>query len=94
MTAANVKPVVITFSALTNGHAMQTVFTHGGYNPWNCKAKALIEMRQSEDKKALFTVIYGAQYDENLTYARAAKKLGEALMHHLACEGLLNNEGA
>lgn len=72
---------------------MKIVFTHGGGNPWNCKAKALIEMRQNEDKKALFTIIYGAEYTENLTYARAAKKLGEALLHHLCCEGVASNEG-
>jgi len=38
-----------------------------------------------------FTVIYGKQIDKGLDYGRAAAKYGEAIMHALACEGLLDN---
>ena len=38
-----------------------------------------------------FTVKYGAQVDSDLTYAQAAAKYGEAVMHALACEGKLDN---
>lgn len=38
-----------------------------------------------------FTVRYGAQSDDNLTYGGAAAKLGQAIMHALACEGKLDN---
>lgn len=38
-----------------------------------------------------FTVTYGKQTNSELSYARAARLLGEALMHHLACEGILDN---
>ena len=73
---------------------MKTVFTFGGSNPWNNKAQALIELKQSDSKQALFTLSYGAQVDSGLTYSRAAKLLGESIFHHLACESELNNDGA
>lgn len=38
-----------------------------------------------------FRVTYGMQVDDNLNYARAAAKFGEAVMHALACEGRLDN---
>lgn len=38
-----------------------------------------------------FRVTYGRQRQGRLTYGEAAKKLGEAIMHDLACEGLLVN---
>jgi hypothetical protein len=38
-----------------------------------------------------FKVVYGLQIDDNLTYARAAAKLGEAVMHMRACDGELDN---
>jgi len=38
-----------------------------------------------------FTVTYGKQSDANLTYGKAAAKLGQAMMHWLACEGRLDN---
>jgi hypothetical protein len=41
-----------------------------------------------------FTVRYGKQTDAGLTYADAAAKLGQALMHALACEGKLDNRDA
>ena len=50
----------------------------------------LIKLHQQGKNK--FTVTYGKQIDANLSYADAASKLGEALMHALACEGKLNND--
>lgn len=38
-----------------------------------------------------FTVRYGQQVKEHLTYAQAARELGSCLMHGLACEGKLDN---
>lgn len=38
-----------------------------------------------------FTVQYWKQIDKELTYAQAAAKYGEAIMHALACEGILDN---
>lgn len=39
-----------------------------------------------------FGVRYGAQFDgPALTYGQAAAKLGQALMHALACEGKIDN---
>ena len=38
----------------------------------------------------LYRVTYGAQVDRDLSYSAAAKKLGEAIMHGLQCEGRLD----
>jgi hypothetical protein len=38
-----------------------------------------------------FTVRYGKQIKERLTYAQAAKELGECIMHARACDGELDN---
>ena len=48
-----------------------------------------IELRQAGPED--FTVVYGKQVEENLTYAAAATRLGCAIMHALACEGKLDN---
>lgn len=45
----------------------------------------------SQQGKDNFTVAYGKQIDARLPYAEAAAKLGEAIMHALACEGKLDN---
>ncbi len=37
-----------------------------------------------------FTVVYGKQTKSSLTYADAAKELGECIMHALALEGKLD----
>lgn len=39
-----------------------------------------------------FAVQYGQQLDHSLSYEEAAAKLGQAMMHALACEGRLNND--
>ena len=72
---------------------MKIVFTYGGANPYDTTQPALIVMRQSGGKGKRFRVNYGVQVDEKLTYAQARKALGEALMHHLACEDKINNQG-
>lgn len=59
------------------------------YSVADCTAFGGIELRQVG--KDNFTVRYGLQVDTGLDYARAAAKLGEAIMHHLACESLLDN---
>lgn len=38
-----------------------------------------------------FGVRYGKQWRPNLTYAQAAKELGQCLMHAMACESMLDN---
>jgi hypothetical protein len=38
-----------------------------------------------------FAVIYGLQVDDSLDYSRAAAKLGQAIMHALACDYILDN---
>jgi hypothetical protein len=38
-----------------------------------------------------FAVRYGRQVDAGLSYAQACAKLGQALMHQAACDGLLDN---
>jgi len=38
-----------------------------------------------------FTVVYGYQVDAGLTYGEACDKLGQAIMHALACEGAIDN---
>lgn len=38
-----------------------------------------------------FTVQYGLQISKNLDYGRAARELGECVMHRLACESLIDN---
>ena len=39
----------------------------------------------------LFSVIYGQQQKHRLTYDQAALEYGAAIMHALACDGLLDN---
>ena len=50
--------------------------------PWLIR----LEQHETED---LFCVTYGFQVDDGLTYSQAASKLGQALMHRAACEGLI-----
>ncbi len=39
-----------------------------------------------------YAVQYGKQLDHSLSYEEAVAKLGQAMMHALACEGRLNND--
>ena len=72
---------------------MRTVFTYGGHNPYCATADAMIQLRQSEDKDARFILTYGCEKTPDLTYSMACRKLGEAMLHHLSCESIVNNEG-
>ena len=38
-----------------------------------------------------FTVQYGLQTDQELSYGEACAKLGQAILHALACDGELDN---
>jgi hypothetical protein len=38
-----------------------------------------------------FTVQYGKQVKQKLSYSKAALELGSAIMHALACDGKLDN---
>ena len=47
----------------------------------------------SQTSKGLFAVQYWKQRKSGLTYAAAARELGECIMHAAACNGALDNEG-
>ena len=70
---------------------MKTVFEFGGSNPYLKTRNAMIELRQSEDNNGRFILTYGCEVKAGLDYARAAKALGEAILHHLSCESIVNN---
>ena len=38
-----------------------------------------------------FTVTYGLEIKERLSYLKACSALGSAILHALACDGLLDN---
>lgn len=38
-----------------------------------------------------FRVVYGRQIDDDLDYGQACTKLGQALLHYLSCESLVDN---
>lgn len=38
-----------------------------------------------------FRVTYGKQVDDRLTYSGACSKLGQAIMHRLSCDELVDN---
>lgn len=48
-----------------------------------------IELRQK--KADNFTVIYGLQVKQGLSYNQAASELGSCIMHALACDDMLGN---
>lgn len=54
-----------------------------------CFALENIELKQQ--KKNQFSVRYGKQLTNYLTYEAAAKNLGECIMHWAACNGDLDN---
>jgi len=72
---------------------MKTVFTYGGNNPYCSTADAMIQLRQSEDNEGRFVLTYGCEKTPGLTYSEACRALGEAILHHLSCESIVNNEG-
>lgn len=48
-----------------------------------------ITLMQSTNAQRQFAVRYGKQVDHHLSYSEACQKLGEAIMHASACEGLI-----
>jgi hypothetical protein len=48
-------------------------------------------VRLIQTGKDRFTVVYGKEVKTGLTYAQAGSAYGLAIMHALACEGLLDN---
>ena len=73
---------------------MKVCFEYGGPNPFKgAKTASLITLEQAETRGRLFRVTYGLERKEGLRYVDAAKVLGSVLMHHLACEGHLDNDG-
>ena len=72
---------------------MKTVFTFGGNNQYLTYENSMIQLRQSEDMKGLFILAYGCEITHGLNYSMACKALGEAILHYLSCESIVNNEG-
>ena len=70
---------------------MQTCFEIPG-GPY-----ARISLEQSTEARKIaadesFRVTYGMQVKDGLSYADAARELGECTMHRAACDGMLDNE--
>lgn len=54
---------------------------------------AAYPIKLEQQNSGRFRVTYGKQVVRGLDYARAAKELGEAIMHALACEGKFDDTG-
>lgn len=52
-----------------------------------------LNIRLEQKKNLRFNVRYGAQNFSDKTYREAALELGQCIMHALACEDKLDNEG-
>jgi hypothetical protein len=52
-----------------------------------------IKIEQSRKKGRLFTVTYGAQVKENLTYEEACKNYGSCIFHALSLDYKIDNSG-
>ena len=66
-------------------------FATGGDSPFKDapRGSQLIELRQQARDR--FSVRYGLQLRESLTYGEAARELGAAIMHAAACDSKLDN---
>lgn len=66
-------------------------FATGGDNYFNGAPprSQMIELRQQGRDR--FSVRYGLQLKERLTYGEAALELGACIMHMRACDGALDN---
>lgn len=66
-------------------------FATGGANPFKDapRGSQLIELRQQARDR--FSVRYGLQLRERLTYGEAARELGACIMHAAACDSKLDN---
>lgn len=54
-----------------------------------CQKFGLVSLQQRG--KDNFAVRYGREVHARLTYKMACEKLGQALMHQIACDGSLDN---
>jgi hypothetical protein len=74
--------------------ANKIVFECGGDNPFaGAKTKSLITLEQNSGVGKKFTVTYGLQREDKLSYSQACAKLGQAILHNACCEGLAENTG-
>lgn len=48
-------------------------------------------VRLIQTGKDRFTVVYGKQVKQGLSYGEAAAEYGACIMHSLACDGMLDN---
>ncbi|MCP3017414.1 hypothetical protein [Cupriavidus basilensis] len=53
----------------------------------------LIKLEQRTNKAGRFRVTYGLEVHDDLTYNEACYELGRAMLHALACNSMLSNEG-
>lgn len=44
-----------------------------------------------QDKDGSFTVSYGVDVRQGLTWQQAAKRIGDSIMHSLACESIIED---
>lgn len=54
-----------------------------------CMRDGMVTLQQRA--KDNFAVRYGKEVHSSMTYAQVCTELGKALMHQLACDGLLDN---
>jgi hypothetical protein len=74
---------------------MKTIFECGGPNRFKgAKTKSLIQVDQQTSGRKLFTLTYGLERKEGLTYAQACAAIGQAILHWQCCEGIADNTGA
>lgn len=69
----------------------KNVVVHLYPGPPNTAISGIKVEQGKKDKR--FTVTYGLQVKSGLGYSAACTELGQCLMHHLACEGLIDQEG-
>ena len=84
-------PIVKTGDEPLPASSHKIVFIYGGTNPYIPSKAALIMLEQGEDLR--FRLSYDLQLTPDMTYAQACKHLGEALLHHLSCESVVDNLG-
>ncbi len=53
----------------------------------------LLTKLEQHDRSKLFRVTYGLEVYDDLTYSEACERLGEAILHALACNSKLDNSG-
>lgn len=70
------------------------VFQTEELNPFvTATTERLVTVTQDVSPLTLFTVTYGLQVKPGLSYAEAAKELGECLLHAANCDGLIDAKG-